>query len=286
MKSRAPAVKALLVWLVVSAVLAGCNLPTGEAPAENGMEQTQISLGIQATMLAEQQATLDAEVSQAAVPPPVQEQPTQPVLPVEQPTYTPYPTYTVEAPPLPADTAAAPAAPVVQDVGAQVKAANILVFEDMQGMAEVTFNYYGLTSKDALIIISNSGRNAAPIEMAREAQKHGHKVIAETCTEFSLSQPSRHSSGKRLLDYADVILDNKGVFGDTVVKMEGLELGLGPASGVVGAYIIHAMLVEIAFKMREKGVEKPPVFMHGNLDGGMETNEALFDKYWYRIRNW
>jgi hypothetical protein len=139
MKSRAPAVKALLVWLVVSAVLAGCNLPTGEAPAENGMEQTQISLGIQATMLAEQQATLDAEVSQAAVPPPVQEQPTQPVLPVEQPTYTPYPTYTVEAPPLPADTAAAPAAPVVQDVGAQVKAANILVFEDMQGMAEVTY---------------------------------------------------------------------------------------------------------------------------------------------------
>lgn len=158
--------------------------------------------------------------------------------------------------------------------------------ERLEGTGEILYNHSHAQPQDVFLVISNSGRNAAPIEMAREAQKHGHKVIVETCVEFSLAQSSRHSSGKRLLDFADVILDNQGVFGDTVVQMEGLELGLGPASGVVGAYIIHAMLVETAFKMREKGVEKPPVFMHGNLDGGMKANEALFDKYWYRIRNW
>ena len=158
--------------------------------------------------------------------------------------------------------------------------------ERLEGPGEILYNHSHAKPQDVFLVVSNSGRNAAPIELAREAKRHGHKVIVETCVDFSMAQSSRHSSGKRLLDYADVILDNKGEFGDTVVKMEGLELGLGPASGVVGAYIIHAMLVETAFKMREKGMEKPPVFMHGNLDGGMETNEKLFEKYWYRIRNW
>ncbi len=158
--------------------------------------------------------------------------------------------------------------------------------ERLEGIGEVLYGQSHAQPQDVFLVISNSGRNAAPIEMAREAQKHGHKVIAETCVEFSLSQPSRHSSGKRLLDYADVILDNQGVYGDTVVKLEGMELGVGPASGVLGSFLVHATLVQAVFCLREMGVEKPPVFMHGNLDGGMEYNQYLFDKYWPRIRNW
>lgn len=158
--------------------------------------------------------------------------------------------------------------------------------ERLEGVGEILYGHSHAQPQDVFLVVSNSGRNAAPIEMAREAQKHGHKVIVETCVAFSLAQPSRHSSGKRLLDYADVILDNQGVFGDTIVKMERLEQGLGPASGVVGAYILHAMLVETAFQLRERGMETPPVFMHGNLDTGMDFNQALLDKYWPRIRNW
>jgi uncharacterized phosphosugar-binding protein len=158
--------------------------------------------------------------------------------------------------------------------------------ERLEGIGEILYNHSHAKPQDVFLVISNSGRNAAPIEMAREAQKHGHKVIAETCTEFSLSQPSRHSSGKRLLDYADVILDNQGPWGDVVTKMEGMVQGLGPASGVTGIYIIHAMLVETAFRIRAKGVEQPPIFMYGNLDGGMEFNQKMLDEYWPRIRNW
>jgi uncharacterized phosphosugar-binding protein len=135
------------------------------------------------------------------------------------------------------------------------------------------------------LVVSNSGRNAVPIDFARAAQESGHKVIVETCVAFSLSQPSRHSSGKRLLDYADVILDNQTPLGDAVVRIEGLKPGLGSASGIAGSLLVHAVLVEAAAILHRRGVE-PPVFMHGNLDGGMEYNQGLLDRYWSRIRNW
>jgi uncharacterized phosphosugar-binding protein len=102
---------------------------------------------------------------------------------------------------------------------------------------------------------------------------------------FSLSQPSRHSSGKRLLDYADVILDNRTPNADVVVQLPDMKPGLGSASGIAGSLLVHATLVEAAARIKDLGIE-PPVFMHGNLDGGMEYNQYLLDKYWSRIKNW
>jgi uncharacterized phosphosugar-binding protein len=157
--------------------------------------------------------------------------------------------------------------------------------ERVEGIGELIFEHVRAQPQDVFLVISNSGRNAAPIDFARAAKEHGHKVIVETCTAFSLSQPSRHSSGKRLLDYADVILDNQTPFADVVVKIEGMKPGLGSASGIAGSLLVHATLVEAAVKIKERGVE-PPVFMHGNLDGGMEYNQYLLDRYWLRIRNW
>jgi uncharacterized phosphosugar-binding protein len=147
------------------------------------------------------------------------------------------------------------------------------------------FEHVRAQPQDVFLVISNSGRNAVPIDFAWAAQEHGHKVIVETCVEFSLSQPSRHSSGKRLLDYADVILDNHTPFADVVVKVDGMQPGLGSASGIAGSMLVHAVLVEAAIQIQARGIE-PPVFMHGNLDGGMEYNQSLLDRYWLRIRNW
>ena len=143
MKRKNQIVRLILAWMLFLLVLAGCNLPNSAKVVDPGMQQTQVALGIQATMLAEQQAALDAEAAQPAPAQPAE--PVQPAQPVEQPTYTPYPTYTVAAPAAPtaAPPTVAPPPPAepapVQDVSAQVKAANILVFEDMQGMAEVTY---------------------------------------------------------------------------------------------------------------------------------------------------
>jgi len=158
--------------------------------------------------------------------------------------------------------------------------------ERLEGVGEILYNHSHAQPQDVFLVISNSGRNAVPIEMAREAKSHGHKVIVETCIEFSLSQPSRHSSGKRMLDFADVVLDNQGVFGDCVVTLPATQQKIGPVSGVLGSYILHATLVQAAFYLQEMGMEKPPIFVHGNLDSGMETNQRLLEKYWPYIRNW
>ncbi len=157
--------------------------------------------------------------------------------------------------------------------------------ERVEGIGVLIFEHVRAQPQDVFLVISNSGRNAVPIEFAMAAKEHGHKVIVETCVEFSLSQASRHSSGKRLLDYADVVLDNRTPFADMVVRVEGMKPGLGSASGIAGSLLVHAVLVEAAMKIKENGIE-PPVFMHGNLDGGMEYNQNLLDRYWLRIRNW
>jgi uncharacterized phosphosugar-binding protein len=157
--------------------------------------------------------------------------------------------------------------------------------ERVEGVGQLIFEHVRAQPQDVFLVISNSGRNAVPIDFARAAKEHGHKVIVETCIEFSLSQPSRHSEGKRLLDYADVILDNKTPYADVVVRVDGMKPSLGSASGIAGSLLVHAALVEAAMKIKARGAE-PPVFMHGNLDGGMEYNQYLLDKYWLRIRNW
>jgi uncharacterized phosphosugar-binding protein len=157
--------------------------------------------------------------------------------------------------------------------------------ERVEGAGQMIFEHIRAQPQDIVLVISNSGRNAVPIDFARAAKENGHKVIVETCTAFSLSQPSRHSSGKRLLDYADVILDNQTPMADVVVEVEDMKPGLGSASGIAGSLLVHAVLVEAALKIKERGVE-PPVFMHGNLDGGMEYNQGLLERYWWRIRNW
>lgn len=157
--------------------------------------------------------------------------------------------------------------------------------ERLEGVGPVLYNHTRPEPGSVFIVISNSGRNAAPIEVAREAQKHGHPVIAITSVTYSTEQSSRHSSGKKLLDYADVVLDNCGAFGDVCVEIPDMERPVGPTSGVAGAFLIHAVMVQAIFNLVEMGVE-PPVFISGNRDDGRKLNQGLLDRYWSRIRNW
>lgn len=157
--------------------------------------------------------------------------------------------------------------------------------ERIERLGQVIFDHVRPRPQDVFLVISNSGRNAVPIDFARAAKEKGHQIIVETCVSFSLSQPSRHSSGKRLLDYADVILDNRTPFADRVVVVDWMKPGLGSASGIAGSLLVHATLAEAALMIHERGGQ-PPVFMHGNLEGGMEYNQSLLDRFWSRIRNW
>lgn len=157
--------------------------------------------------------------------------------------------------------------------------------ERLEGYGFVIFDHVRANRNDAFVVISNSGRNAAGIELAMKARKFGHKVIALTSIGYSKALDSRHSSGSKLFEHADVVLDNCGILGDICVKPDWLKNGLGPTSTIAGSYILHAVMVEAAFILHEKGV-KPPVFLSGNYDEGMDYNEQYLSTYWNRIKSW
>lgn len=157
--------------------------------------------------------------------------------------------------------------------------------ERVEGMAEVILDYYKVSSNDALLVISNSGRNAAPIEMAQIGQARDIPVIAITSMAHSTGTTSRHSSGKKLYQVADVVIDNCVPKGDCVLDVEGMEQPIGPASGVAGMFIIHSIVVQAIQNLKERGVD-PPVFISGNIDGSDAFNAPLLKEYERRIKLW
>jgi uncharacterized phosphosugar-binding protein len=157
--------------------------------------------------------------------------------------------------------------------------------ERVEGMAEVILNYYSPKPEDVMIIISNSGRNAAPIEMAQGARERGLKVIAITSLQHSKGTTSRHSSGKKLYQLADLVLDNHAPKGDCIMSHPVMKQPFGPASGVLGMVILQSIIVEAIDMLAEKGFD-PPVFMSGNIDGSDAFNKPLMEKYWGRIKIW
>ncbi|MBN2555854.1 MAG: SIS domain-containing protein [Anaerolineales bacterium] len=157
--------------------------------------------------------------------------------------------------------------------------------ERVEGMAAVILDYYNPKPEDVLIIISNSGRNAAPIEMAVGAQARGLKVVAITSLKHSQGTTSRHSSGKKLFEIADVVIDNQAPRGDCIMSHRIMKQPFGPASGVMGMVILQSIIVAAIDDMAEAGVQ-PPVFMSGNIDNSEAFNRPLMEKYWGRIKLW
>jgi uncharacterized phosphosugar-binding protein len=147
-------------------------------------------------------------------------------------------------------------------------------FERLPGYAKIVIQDYDIRPGDVIIVISNSGRNPAPVEMALEAKKRGATVIALTSMPHSTSVSSNDPSGKRLFEVADVILDNGCPAGDALVKLEGLVPRVGPSSGVMGALILNAIVVQVAQNLLDRGVT-PMVALSGNLPGAKEYNDKI-----------
>ncbi len=142
---------------------------------------------------------------------------------------------------------------------------------------------YAVQPGDVVLVISNSGRNASPIEVAMEAREAGLKVIVLTSLDMSKATTSRHPSGKKLYELADLVLDNCGVPGDAAVDAEGFAYKVGPTSTMSGALILNLLSMEIIENLIAMGVT-PPTYVSQNADGGAEHNEALAQKYRHRIR--
>lgn len=127
---------------------------------------------------------------------------------------------------------------------------------------------------DVLIIHSVSGRNAVTVDMADAAKKVGMTVIVVTNMNTSTQVTSRHPEGKKLYDFADILLDNHGDYGDATVSLPGFPQKLASSSTVVGAAILNAVTARASEILWEKGLT-PPVFMSGNIDGGDEYNKKV-----------
>lgn len=153
--------------------------------------------------------------------------------------------------------------------------------ERLEGFAATLLAAHRFEPGDVLIVISHSGRNPAPIEVALHGRARGLPVIAVTAVEFSRSLPSRHSSGKRLFELADVVLDTLGAPGDAAIPL-GPELHVGPTSTVVGAALLQAVISEAAAQLLAQGIQ-PPIFRSGNLEGADAHNHALRLRYHGRV---
>lgn len=138
--------------------------------------------------------------------------------------------------------------------------------------------FYGMKPGEVIIVISNSGKNASPIEVALEAQKRGLTVVAVTCMAMSRETPSQHSSGKKLYEIADYVLDNNGVSGDAIVPVPNSDVKAGPTSTLTGAILLNLLQMEVIEYLAENNLPLP-LLRSQNLEGAMEKNQALAAEY-------
>lgn len=157
------------------------------------------------------------------------------------------------------------------------------LLERLQGFGKAVFETHDARSGELIIVVSNSGRNPTPIEIAMAAKERGLKVVALTSMAFSREVTSRHSSGKRLFELADLVIDNCSPKGDAAVELEGLEGRVGPTTTVTNAIILNTIVTQVAANLLERGIS-PPVLLSGNLDVSREHNNRLRDQYRGRIR--
>ncbi len=150
--------------------------------------------------------------------------------------------------------------------------------ERIEGLGEILLRGAPFKPGETIFVISNSGRNPEPIEVAMKAKEMGLHVIVVTSLAHSQSVTSRHSSGKKLYELGDVVLDTGVPAGDACMSFTGMDVKAGAASTVLGAALMNAVMVEAIQHILDKGGE-PPVLVSGNLDGGQEHNARVMAGY-------
>lgn len=150
-----------------------------------------------------------------------------------------------------------------------------MFLENVPGLAERILRNFELSPVDCAMVVSSSGCNRVPIEMAEEFQKQNVKVVAIVSQKHSDASTSSHPEGKKLTDFADLILDTGAPVGDAQVKIEGLESPVAPASTVGGCLLVNAIKAEVADRLTKAG--SPPPVLTASATVGKEKATALFE---------
>ncbi|MFB6394071.1 sugar isomerase domain-containing protein [Polymorphospora lycopeni] len=135
---------------------------------------------------------------------------------------------------------------------------------------------------DVFVVASNSGVNGAIVEFAQLVKERGHGLIAITSREHSAGVESRHPSGRKLADLADVVLDNGAPYGDATLELPGGG-AVGAVSSITAALLAQQIVVEVVRRLVDAG-QTPPVYLSANIPAGDAHNEELERRYAGRIR--
>ncbi|MER5182875.1 SIS domain-containing protein [Streptomyces sp. NPDC002896] len=168
-------------------------------------------------------------------------------------------------------------------VGVDVMPATLgSALERVDGLASAVLDTSPARAGDTLVIISLSGRNALPVEMAMHARTLGLRTIGVTSVAYASETKSRHASGTYLKDNCDIVIDSKIAIGDAELATEGIEAPFAPASTVVTSALLQAVMATAAGELAARGIE-PPLLRSGNVDGGHEWNARVLTEYADRI---
>lgn len=154
--------------------------------------------------------------------------------------------------------------------------------EHVEGLAATVLRSSPATSGDVLVVISLSGRNTLPVEMAMTARERGLKVIGLTSVAYADGTEPRNATGTFLKDHCDVVLDSKIAVGDAELTADGIEAPFAPASTVVTSSLMQATMAAAAGQLAERGIE-PPLLRSANVSGGREWNSRVMSEYRERI---
>src|SRR5438552_4387012 len=150
-----------------------------------------------------------------------------------------------------------------------------MFLENVSGLAERILRNFDLSPQDSAFVISSSGCNTVPIEIAEQFRQRKIKVVSLISRRHSEASRSRHPSGKKLQDFSDLVLDTGAPAGDSMVQIAGLETPVAPGSTVGGCMIVNAIKSEIAARLTQAG--QPPRVLTAPCVIGDEKAAALFE---------
>lgn len=150
-----------------------------------------------------------------------------------------------------------------------------MFIERVEGLAEQILANFDLAPPDCMFVFSASGRSAVPIEMAMGARRRGLPVVAVVSLAQCNAAPSSHSSGTRLPDHADVVIDLGTPPADALVTLEGLDTPVGPGSSFIYAVVVNEIKVQTAQRLVELGKMPPVITSSAVVDE--ERSAALFE---------
>ena len=160
-----------------------------------------------------------------------------------------------------------------------------MFLENVSGLAERILRNFALRPADSALVISSSGCNLVPIEMAAGFKARGLKVVAIISRLHSEASASKHPDGKRLQDFADLILDTGAPVGDAMVKIPGLDTPVAPGSTIGGCLLINTIKAEVAARLTAAG-HLPKVLSGSAVVGAKratEIFEAAYDEHAHRL---